>query len=122
MNAFSVAMLLEFRTAVERLEFDPEVRAVILTGTGDRAFSAGADLKERAGMTEPEVRRFVSTIRTTFTMVENLPVPVIAAVNGHALAGGTELALASDLRLVSENATMGLTAFREKRKPIYKGL
>jgi enoyl-CoA hydratase/carnithine racemase len=109
MNAFSVAMLHEFQAAVEGLEFDPDVRAVILTGAGDRAFSAGADLKERAGMTESEVRRFVSTIRTTFTMVENLPVPVIAAVNGHALAGGTELALASDLRLVSENATMGLT-------------
>ena len=109
MNAFSFAMLLEFRSAVEELQFDPDVRVAIITGAGDRAFSAGADLKERAGMSENEVRRYIATIRSSFTMVENLPMPAIAAVNGVALGGGTELALASDLRVLSENATMGLT-------------
>jgi enoyl-CoA hydratase/carnithine racemase len=109
MNSVSFALLLELRKAVEEIQFDPEARCVIVTGAGDRAFCSGADLKERVGMTENEVRRFITTIRTTFTMIENLPVPVIAAVNGIALGGGTELALASDLRLVSDRATLGLT-------------
>lgn len=109
MNSLSFPLLLELKKAVEEIQFDPEVRSVIVTGTGDKAFCSGADLKERAGMSELEVRRFIHTIRTTFAMVENLPVPVIAAVNGVALGGGTELALASDLRIVSDRATMGLT-------------
>jgi enoyl-CoA hydratase/carnithine racemase len=109
MNSLSFPMLRELRAAVEDVQFDASVRCVVITGAGDRAFCAGADLKERAGMSEDEVRRYIETIRSTFTLVENLPVPVIAAVNGVALGGGTELALASDLRLVSENATMGLT-------------
>lgn len=109
MNSVSVQLLEELRAAVEELEFDPDVRCAIVTGAGDRAFCAGADLKERAGMTETEVRRFIQTIRTTFTLVENLSIPVIAAVNGAALGGGTELALACDLRVVSDRATLGLT-------------
>ncbi|MBI5016095.1 MAG: enoyl-CoA hydratase/isomerase family protein [Deltaproteobacteria bacterium] len=109
MNSVNFALLLELRKAVEEVQFDPEARCLIVTGAGDRAFCSGADLKERAGMSENDVRRFITTIRTTFTMVENLPVPVIAAVNGVALGGGTELALASDLRIVSERATLGLT-------------
>lgn len=109
MNSLSFPMLLELRAAVEELQFDDETRCAIVTGAGDRAFCAGADLKERAGLSEAEVRRYIQTIRTTFTVVENLPMPVIAAVNGVALGGGTELALASDLRVVSEQATLGLT-------------
>lgn len=108
-NALSFPMVLELRAAVEELQLDDETRSVIVTGAGDRAFCAGADLKERAGLSEAEVRRYIQTIRTTFTLVENLPMPVIAAVNGVALGGGTELALASDLRVVSEQATLGLT-------------
>lgn len=109
MNSISFGLLLDLKKAVEDIQFDPEARCVIITGMGDKAFCSGADLKERAGMSELEVRRFIHTIRTTFSMVENLPVPVIAAVNGIALGGGTELALASDLRIVSERATLGLT-------------
>jgi enoyl-CoA hydratase/carnithine racemase len=109
MNSISFPLLVDLRQAVEELQFDPDVRCVIVTGAGDRAFCAGADLKERAGLTESDVRRYIQTIRSTFSMVENLPIPVIAAVNGVALGGGTELALASDLRILSEKATMGLT-------------
>ena len=109
MNALSFPMLLELAGALQEIQFDPDVRCVIITGAGDRAFCAGADLKERVGMSEDQVRRYIHTIRNTFTMVENLPMPAIAAVNGVALGGGTELALACDLRVVSETATMGLT-------------
>jgi methylglutaconyl-CoA hydratase len=109
MNSLSFSMLLELRSAVEEVEFDAEARCLIITGAGDRAFCSGADLKERAGMSEGEVRRYIHTIRTVFAQVENLPLPVIAAVNGVALGGGTELALASDLRVVSDRATLGLT-------------
>ncbi|MEW6487273.1 MAG: enoyl-CoA hydratase-related protein [Thermodesulfobacteriota bacterium] len=109
MNSVNVAMLRDLRAALEEVQFDADARCVIVTGAGEKAFCAGADLKERAGMAEVEVRRYIETIRNTFTLVENLPVPVIAAVNGIALGGGTELALASDLRIVSETATLGLT-------------
>ncbi|MBI5441649.1 MAG: enoyl-CoA hydratase/isomerase family protein [Deltaproteobacteria bacterium] len=109
MNSISFAMLRELRAAVEEIQFDPEARCVIVTGAGEKAFCSGADLKERAGMVENEVRRYIATIRSTFTLLENLPVPVIAAVNGVAFGGGTELALACDLRVLSETATMGLT-------------
>ncbi|GAB4248759.1 enoyl-CoA hydratase [Deferrisoma sp.] len=109
MNSISFQMLLDLNRVLDEVRFDTSVRCVVITGAGDRAFCAGADLKERAGMTEDQVRRYIHTIRNTFTEVENLPMPVIAAVNGVALGGGTELALASDLRIASENATLGLT-------------
>lgn len=109
MNSVNVAMLRDLKAALEEVQFDPDARCLIVTGAGEKAFCAGADLKERAGMAEVEVRRYIETIRNTFTLVESLPVPVIAAVNGIALGGGTELALASDLRIVSETATLGLT-------------
>jgi enoyl-CoA hydratase/carnithine racemase len=109
MNSLSFPMLLELRGALEALEFDPDVRCAIVTGAGDRAFCAGADLKERAGMSDTDVRRYIQTIRSTFTLAENLPIPVLAAVNGVALGGGTELALACDLRIASDKATLGLT-------------
>ena len=109
MNAINFELLLALRGALEELYVDTEVRAVIVTGAGEKAFSAGADLKERAGMTPLQVRRFIKTIRDTMSELENLPKPVIAAVNGIALGGGTELALACDIRIASETATMGLT-------------
>jgi enoyl-CoA hydratase/carnithine racemase len=109
MNSLSFPMLLDLKAAVDGLEFDPQARCLIVTGAGDRAFCAGADLKERATLSEDEVRRYIQTIRTVFTQVDNLPIPAIAAVNGAALGGGTELALACDLRVVAEEATLGLT-------------
>lgn len=109
MNSISVAMLDGLYAIMSELRFNEELRAIIVTGAGDKAFCAGADLKERAGMTQAEVRRFIQTIRSTFALVEDMPVPVIAAVNGAAFGGGTELALASDIRIISETAKMGLT-------------
>lgn len=112
MNSFNFAMLRGLRDKVEALRFDPEIRVVIVTGAGDKAFCAGADLKERATLSDVQVKEFIFTIRNLFTAIEELPKPVIAAVNGVALGGGTELALACDLRMASETAAMGLTETR----------
>ena len=112
MNSFNFAMLRELGAKVESLQWDPEVRVIVITGAGDKAFCAGADLKERATLPEDQVRRFIFTIRNLFTFIESMNKPVIAAVNGIALGGGTELALACDIRIVSESATMGLTETR----------
>lgn len=112
MNSFNFAMLRGLRDKIEALRFDPDIRVVIITGAGDKAFCAGADLKERATLSEVQVKEFIFTIRNLFTAIEELPKPVIAAVNGVALGGGTELALACDLRIASATATMGLTETR----------
>ena len=112
MNCFNFALLRELREKAESLHWDPEVRVIIITGAGGKAFCAGADLKERATMPEDQVRQFIFTLRGVFAFLELMNKPVIGAVNGIALGGGTELALACDIRIVSESATMGLTETR----------
>ncbi len=109
MNACNQALLASLREALDTLRFDPEVRVILVTGAGEKAFCAGADLKERAGMTPMEVKRFIVTIRDTFSLLEAMGKPVIAAINGVALGGGTELALACDIRIAAETAVLGLT-------------
>lgn len=108
-NSFSRQMLTEFRELIEELKYNQSVRTVIITGTGEKVFSAGADLKERAGMTPIEVKQTVALIRQVINSVEQLPMPVIAAINGAAFGGGLELALACDIRLTAETAKIGLT-------------
>ncbi|MDX2497174.1 MAG: enoyl-CoA hydratase-related protein, partial [Desulfobacterales bacterium] len=88
------------------------VRVVIITGADRKAFCAGADLKERTTFDELQVKEFIFTIRNLFTSIEHLNKPVIAAINGVALGGGTELALACDIRIAAMNASMGLTETR----------
>ncbi len=112
MNSFNFPMLLALKERVEALQIDPEVRVLIIVGAGPKAFCAGADLKERASLSEMQVREFIFTIRNLFTFIEYLNKPVIAAVNGVALGGGTELALACDIRIASASATLGLTETR----------
>lgn len=109
MNALNLPTLEALASIVAKLQSDHSARVVVITGSGEKAFCSGADLKERSGMAPDQVRRFITMIRDTFTAIEALPQPVIAAVNGLALGGGTELALASDLRVASELATLGLT-------------
>jgi enoyl-CoA hydratase/carnithine racemase len=108
-NCLNRAALGDLAGAIAAVRDDPAVRAVVLTGDGDKAFCAGADLKERAGMSDDEVRDFISTIRDTLTALQNLPQPVVAAINGGAFGGGCEAALACDIRVMAETATIGLT-------------
>jgi len=112
MNSFNFALLHSLKDQVDALKFNTNVRVVIITGAGQKAFCAGADLKERTTFDELQVKEFIFTIRNLFTSIEYLNKPVIAAINGVALGGGTELALACDIRIAAMNASMGLTETR----------
>jgi methylglutaconyl-CoA hydratase len=108
-NALSLQLLQKLNETLREIQFDRSVRVVVITGAGTRSFCSGADLKERAGMDPVQVRKTVSLIRETINAVERLPQPVIAAINGVAFGGGTELALACDIRIAADTAKLGLT-------------
>ncbi|UCE72917.1 MAG: enoyl-CoA hydratase [Methanomassiliicoccales archaeon] len=109
MNALNIETLKDGKKILTDIYFDPDIRVVIITGAGDKAFCAGADLKEREKMSEMEVRHYIKTIKDTLVDIENLSKPVRCAINGLALGGGTELAMACDIRIAAPHATMGLT-------------
>jgi enoyl-CoA hydratase/carnithine racemase len=114
MNCFNFDLLAALADVIREANFDMDLRCIIITGAGGEdpkktSFSTGADLKERRTLSPDQVRRFIFTIRNTFTAVEQVRVPVIAAINGFAFGGGIELALACDLRIASSNVIMGLT-------------
>ena len=112
LNALNGPLLAEFREALDVVEADPDIRAVILTGAG-RAFSAGFDIEREEGAVDPqemqpdEWRRGLQSNVDTFMRVWNLSKPVIAAVNGYALAGACELVQVCDIKIASERAIMG---------------
>jgi enoyl-CoA hydratase/carnithine racemase len=112
MNSFNFDLLHALREQIENTRYSADIRVIIITGAGDKAFCSGADLKERVSLSPLQVREFIYTIRNLFTSIEYLNKPVIAAINGIALGGGTELALASDIRIAAKNASMGLTETR----------
>lgn len=107
-NALSRETLLAFGTFARELASDASVRAIIVTGAGEQAFCAGADLKERQGMSLDDVRAQVKLYRTELGPLDHSPKPVIAAINGVAFGGGLELALVCDLRIASPSAIVGL--------------
>jgi enoyl-CoA hydratase len=108
LNALSREVLGEFAQALDHLATDEAVRVLILTGSGDKAFVAGADITELATFDALQAKRFAKAGHDVLGRLQALPIPVIAAVNGYALGGGTEVALACDFIYASENAMFGL--------------
>ena len=109
-NALGRDDWLALRALVRELADDPDVRGVIVTGAGDRAFAAGADISELVD--RPPLVALDGLVQRALRELEDLPVPTIAALNGHALGGGWELALACDLRVASEDAHVGFPEVR----------
>lgn len=108
MNALNTEVLNELHQAAEAVEADDAIRVLILTGAGEKAFVAGADITELAGMNPLQGKQFVANGHKTMSRLQSLPIPVIAAVNGFALGGGLELALACDFIYAADTAKFGL--------------
>lgn len=106
LNALNSEVLADIDAAIDAIDLDT-VRALILTGAGEKSFVAGADIDAMSNMTKAEAREFSKQGNDLFRKIENLPIPVIAAVNGFALGGGNELAMSADIRLASDNAVFG---------------
>ncbi|SOB98502.1 enoyl-CoA hydratase/carnithine racemase [Ureibacillus xyleni] len=109
LNCFNYETLSSLQETVDEIATNNDIRVVIFTGAGTKAFSAGADLKERKSLNEEQVRRNVKAIRDVFNSISQLPQPTIAAVNGHALGGGFEWLLSCDFAIAAEHAKLGLT-------------
>lgn len=107
LNALNAETLKEMRSLLTELAASPDVRAVILTGDGEKAFIAGADISEMKSLTPSQGVEFAKLGHEVAKLLENMPKPVIAAVNGFALGGGTEMAIACDFILASERAVFG---------------
>lgn len=108
MNAISTAMAQELGDATRELAADPQVRCVVVTSSHEKAFCVGADLKERNGFSDADLIAQRPIARAAYTGVLDLPMPTIAAVDGFALGGGSEIALSCDIIVAGESATLGL--------------
>ena len=107
MNALNVEVRKEIIAALDVAEKDDSVRVVVLTGAGEKAFSAGADIKMFLTMTPYTAKEYLKTSKGASSKLENFPKPVIAAVNGYAIGGGLELAMSCDIIIAAENAKFG---------------
>src|SRR5438445_401346 len=107
LNALSGAVVVELKSAFERIATDAQIRAAIITGAGEKAFVAGADINELAAMSAIEARQLSARGQQTLRELETSAKPSVAAVNGYALGGGLELAMACTVRFASENARLG---------------
>ncbi len=120
-NALHAGVISSLKECVESLSLEADLGAVIITGAGDKAFIAGADISEFPSLCGEEGEKLSRKGQLVFQQVADLPVPVIAAINGFALGGGLELALACDIRVASENARMGLPEVSLAVMPGYGG-
>jgi enoyl-CoA hydratase len=107
LNALNSEVLEDLNTLLDEICADEEIRALILTGSGEKAFVAGADIGEMSTLTKAEGEAFGKKGNDVFRRLETLPIPTIAAVNGYALGGGCELSMACDIRICSDTAVFG---------------
>ena len=107
LNAVNTDVLMELADALEKIENDPDIGALVLTGEGEKSFVAGADVSQMVNLTPIQLRKFSRDGQEILFCLEELPIPVIACVNGFALGGGTEIAMACDFIYASENAKFG---------------
>ncbi|HEU4964975.1 MAG TPA: enoyl-CoA hydratase-related protein [Bacilli bacterium] len=107
LNALNTALLTELGQLLDEVAKNPEVKAVIVTGSGEKAFAAGADIAEMQPMTAMQGRAFSENGMNAISKLETIPQPTIAAVNGFSLGGGCEVALACDIRIAAKNAKFG---------------
>ncbi len=107
LNALNSAVLDDLNETLDAVAADEEIRVLVLTGAGEKAFVAGADIAEMSTLTKAEAEAFGKKGNDVFRKLETLPIPVIAAVNGYALGGGCELCMACDIRLCSDTAVFG---------------
>lgn len=107
LNALNRVTMTELKDAAATIAADREVSVVIITGSGDKAFVAGADIGEMLSLSALQGREWSKFSQATFNAIENMPQPVIAAVNGYALGGGCELAMCCDIRIASDKARFG---------------
>ena len=121
LNALNQKLVEELDECFQDIEKDNEVRAVILTGAGEKAFVGGADINELAVLTPVEGKEMSARGQKILDLIEHLGKPVIAAINGYALGGGCELALACTLRIASENARLGQPEVKLGLIPGYGG-
>jgi len=108
LNALNAELLAEFGQALEEIDADEAIRVLVLTGSGEKAFVAGADITELATFNALQGKQFAHTGQTVISRIQELSIPAIAAVNGYALGGGMEIALACDFIYAAENAMFGL--------------
>jgi enoyl-CoA hydratase len=121
LNALNTATVLELEDAFGRARTDPAIRALILTGAGEKAFVAGADINELAVLNPVEAQTYAARGQRIFRALETMPKPSVAAVNGFALGGGLELAMACSVRFASPNAKLGQPEIKLGILPGYGG-
>lgn len=112
LNCLNTVLMDEFVRAMSQLSREPKLRAVVLTGAGDKAFVGGADIDEMAALDAAGARAFITRVHRCCAAVRDCPVPVIARIAGHALGAGLELAASCDLRVAAENARFGMPEVR----------
>jgi enoyl-CoA hydratase len=121
LNALSAAVIAELRDIFESVQRDPAIRALLLTGAGEKAFVAGADIKELAALSPVAMRDAARRGQEAFRMLETSSKPSVAAINGYALGGGLELAMACTVRFAAENALLGQPEVKLGLLPGYGG-